>query len=129
MRLITKIAGSFIAESISQTGYVTEDKEVFLILKGVPMNKVEFEKKVLSILGFTVTTEAVEKYNNIYDNAANEYFDKEGSIESLKLVEDGHTIPLEDDKVGDVLPEKEVVESVIETPKRSRRQSTRTTKK
>lgn len=111
---IKKIVGHFIAESINVSGYVLEDGEVFLTLKGEPLNREGFERKTLSILGFTVTHEKIAEYNHVYDNAANEY--------GFRVKE----------QVGDVIEEEVVSEEVVEKEvepvleeKPTRRRSTR----
>ena len=72
---ITKIVGHFLVETpllgvLSTSGYVTEDGEVYINIKGNSVSREQIKKNALSIIGFSVTNEKIAQIESLFDSAA-----------------------------------------------------------
>lgn len=80
---IKLIKEHFYVPDINAYGYIMADGEVFLTLKGEPMNLETFKNKILAVLGFGVTDEKINEYIDIYNGIPSQL-----GYESKKVIDE-----------------------------------------
>tara|TARA_R110002020_G_scaffold87442_1_gene215598 strand:- start:915 stop:1304 length:390 start_codon:yes stop_codon:yes gene_type:complete len=120
---IVKIKGQFILgyNFGSNTGYISENGEVYIVFNGITMNVEEFQKRAIQAIGFTATKAKINRYVELYGEIKAEYGFVEESAENSpeEAIEE---VVQEDDvdmSSAEVIAEKN--EEVIEEKPKARR--------